>query len=403
MVRLGALFAIITGAWHAMSKNLGSGLMRSHSWLEHAVALVLVTAFAFVPTRVVIQDIYGDQNATPVDNVPLLLAAPATVFSSVGYDSFRYLDTWFQSTTGSAMSVSENGFVTPLKLMLSIRSDMERVAPELYKSWFNYISDCTPNSTIATGLMNQSKDVANYLWVNGNDSGFVDTYIAASGNQVTTAQMVTCNVAKERLAGRMDLLTVTGSGPNAMSDIDRLINNNMREEKQGVTKRWSYANDFVPAFNTYALMMGNAGQSAQEYMRNSLMRNVVVDAFRCAKSNMSENAKMLCTQAQHDAIEQFKVDSAGMGTWFTNFMLPLMTMLQLFFFAYSVIALLYAVLRGAGAMSFLAKYVLLVRGYSLGSPLWPSSMRLFSGWLPTSWEPCLRQRSRWKTTPPTTR
>lgn len=251
--------------------------------------------------------------------------------------------------------------------------------------------------------MNQSKDVANYLWVNGNDSGFVDTYIAASGNQVTTAQMVTCNVAKERLAGRMDLLTVTGSGPNAMSDIDRLINNNMREEKQGVTKRWSYANDFVPAFNTYALMMGNAGQSAQEYMRNSLMRNVVVDAFRCAKSNMSENAKMLCTQAQHDAIEQFKVDSAGMGTWFTNFMLPLMTMLQLFFFAYSVIALLYAVLRGAGAMSFLAKYVLLVRGYSLGSPLWPSSMRLFSGWLPTSWEPCLRQRSRWKTTPPTTR
>lgn len=53
--------------------------------------------------------------------------------------------------------------------------------------------------------MNQSKDVANYLWVNGNDSGFVDTYIAASGNQVTTAQMVTCNVAKERLAGRMDL------------------------------------------------------------------------------------------------------------------------------------------------------------------------------------------------------
>lgn len=65
VVRLGALFAIITGAWHAMSKNLGSGLMRSHSWLEHAVALVLVTAFAFVPTRVVIQDIYGDQNATP--------------------------------------------------------------------------------------------------------------------------------------------------------------------------------------------------------------------------------------------------------------------------------------------------------------------------------------------------
>lgn len=87
--------------------------MRSHSWLEHAVALVLVTAFAFVPTRVVIQDIYGDQNATPVDNVPLLLAAPATVFSSVGYDSFRYLDTWFQSTTGSAMSVSEKRICHP--------------------------------------------------------------------------------------------------------------------------------------------------------------------------------------------------------------------------------------------------------------------------------------------------
>src|SRR5690606_17781142 len=99
-----------------------------------------------------------------------------TMFSSIGYDAFRYIDTAFQSVAGSTMTVSENGFVTPLKLMMAVRGSLERVSPELYRSWVNFIGSCTRNSTVTTGGVLHSPDVARYLTTNAVDGGLVEIF-----------------------------------------------------------------------------------------------------------------------------------------------------------------------------------------------------------------------------------
>lgn len=361
VIFMGSMFALLTGAWYYIQKNVGSGLMKSHTWLEHAIVMVILSFLAFVPTRVTVQDIYGQQNVTPIDNVPLIFALPASIFSGVNHDIFRAIDTAYQSTTGSTMAVSENGFVTPLKLMLSMRGGLQQVAPEAYQSWFNYIGSCLYNTASTTGGMSQSADVATFLTQNGKDGGFVKVFLRQSGSGIAAVQdgvVVTCAEAKTLLDLRMDALFASGTGANPSSDVDRLINQNMGEaNRNSVNGRWSWS-DAMTAANGFQLEVGASAQSAQQYMKNSLMRSVVVDAFGCAANYLSAADQMLCTQSMHDSMEQYKVDAAGRGSWFSNMMLPAMTILQLLFFAFSVVAFLYGIIRGAGAVSFIGKYFL---------------------------------------------
>lgn len=361
VIALGAFFALITGAWYYIQKNIGSGLLKSHTWLEHGLVMVLLTFVAFVPTRVTVQEIYGQQIATPVDNVPLMISVPAAMFSGIGYDTFTTIDTAFQSTSGSTMSVSENGFVTPLKLMLSLRGGLQQVSPELYSTWYNYIGGCLHNSAATTGGINQAVDVAEYMTSTGKDAGFITVYLRQSGGAIEAFQngvTVTCAEAKTLLNLRMDALFASGGATNPMSDVDRVINMGMDEPNRNQPNgKWTWA-DATSAVTGFQAMAHGAGQTAQQFMKNSLMRSVVSDAYQCASTQLSPADQFMCTQLMNDAMEQYKIDSAGQASWFSQMMLPAMTILQLLFFAFSVVAFLYGMLRGAGALSFIGKYFL---------------------------------------------
>lgn len=45
------------------------------------------------------------------------------------------------------MAVTQNGFVTPLKLLLTLRKGVENVDPYLVASLKQYVIDCVPGST----------------------------------------------------------------------------------------------------------------------------------------------------------------------------------------------------------------------------------------------------------------
>lgn len=362
VIALGGMLALISGSWNIIQKNIGSGLIKSHTFIEHGLIMVVVAFLAFVPTRVTVQDIYGQQNATPIDNVPMLLSVPATMFSSIGYDAFRYIDTAFQSVAGSTMTVSENGFVTPLKLMMAVRGSLERVSPELYRSWVNFIGSCTRNSTVTTGGVLHSPDVARYLTTNAVDGGLVEIFLGRdAGGKVTAlqnGQMVTCTEAKPMLNDGMSSLFDGGGSTNPMSAVSRNVNMNMSESNRvNPNGQWDWTS-IENAYNSFAAAVGSSAQSAQEFTKNALIRNAVVDGFRCGGNTLTATDQLLCTQAMNDAVQQYSIDAAGQGSWFSRMMLPTMTILQLLFFAFSVMAFLYGILRGAGVVTYLGKYML---------------------------------------------
>ncbi|MFT0546943.1 conjugal transfer protein TraG N-terminal domain-containing protein [Allopusillimonas ginsengisoli] len=355
---MGAMFAIITGAWHFIQKNVGSGQIRTHTWVEHGLMMAIAVALGFAPTRCIVQDIYGDQTATAVDNVPLIVSVPAAIFSGISFEIFRAVDTSFQSTSGSYMSVSEQGFATPLKLLFAMRGGLEKSAPDLARSFQNYLLDCSKNSTINSRALATTPDLFRYLIENGRDTGLVETYIAPGAGGATqslsTAAVVSCSQAKALLQQRFDVFE-SGAGAG-QSDIERLINYNIQTAQKGGSgvNRYTYT-DFENSFNQ---LLGFTGQSAQQYMRTALVRNLVNDTYRCANAAYDNAAFVNCTQIQNDAMEAYKIDSTGAASLFTKTMFPAMTLLQMMFFAFSVVIFLYGLLRGAGVLAYLGKYLL---------------------------------------------
>lgn len=352
VVLMAGIFAIITGAWHFIQKNLGSSLLRSHTWLEHSVVLVFLSALAIAPTRVVVQDIYGNENMTAIDNVPLILTLPASIFSSISYAVFNTLDTTLQGTGGSYMTVSQNGFATPLQLLFSMRGGLENTSTDLVASLRSYLVDCSLGSQINVRSYSTSNDLLENLLVNGRNNGITSSYINQSGTQaLNTAQVVSCLEAKERIRNRFE----TATSDLATSDINRLINFNIRQTSEGQNSNNTFT---IDDFNQAYQLLSSSGQSAQEFMRTALIRNIVADTYNCINSSYSKDAFVQCTRLQSDAMEQWKVDSTAAGSLFTKTMYPLMTLLQLMFFGFGVIIFFYALLRGAGALAALAKYAL---------------------------------------------
>ncbi|WP_368642933.1 conjugal transfer protein TraG N-terminal domain-containing protein [Castellaniella ginsengisoli] len=355
---MGAMFAIITGAWHFIQKNVGSGQIRTHTWVEHGLMMAIAVALGFAPTRCIVQDIYGDQTATAVDNVPLIVSAPAAIFSGISYEVFKAMDTALQSAAGSYMSVSDQGFATPLKLLFAMRGGLEKSAPDLARSFQNYLLDCSKNSTINSRALATTPDLFRYLIENGRDTGLVETYIApgpgGTTQSLSTAAVVSCSQAKALLQQRFDVFE-SGAGAG-QSDIERLINYNIQTAQKGGggVNRYTYT-DFENSFNQ---LLGFTGQSAQQYMRTALVRNLVNDTYRCANAAYDNAAFVNCTQIQNDAMEAYKIDSTGAASLFTKTMFPAMTLLQMMFFAFSVVIFLYGLLRGAGVLAYLGKYLL---------------------------------------------
>src|SRR5690606_30288782 len=227
---MGAMFAIITGAGQFIQKHVGSEQIRTHTWVEHGLMMAIAVALGFAPTRCIVQDIYGDHTATAVDNVPLIVSAPAAIFSGISYEVFKAMDTALQSAAGSYMSVSDQGFATPLKLLFAMRGGLEKSAPDLARSFQNYLLDCSKNSTINSRALATTPDLFRYLIENGRDTGLVETYIApgpgGTTQSLSTAAVVSCSQAKALLQQRFDVFE-SGAGAG-QSDIERLINYNIQ-------------------------------------------------------------------------------------------------------------------------------------------------------------------------------
>lgn len=314
-----------------------------------------------IGSTVTVQDIYSGE-VVQVDNVPLLLSVPASAFTTAAYKIFSVTDVAFSGVNGNYMAMGQQGFVMPLKLLFSLRAGFDDSAPNISASIKQYILDCVPGSTTFSNEgMRQAPDALQYLLQNGRPNGLT-TYFApgdASGSAAAPTQGTPVSCQQDANLVWNDMQSIYLSGQN--KSFNTLINGNIEDQDptSGTAGTAGYTQtDVVNAVQGVmpAALMG--AQDAQQFMSNALLYNTLTDTFNCMSSNGNQSSMDLCNIQMTQAMEQSRTDAAGSASFFVKMMIPAMTFMQLMFFGFAPLVVIYGVMRGGGALGLFIKYLL---------------------------------------------
>ncbi|MBX8557126.1 conjugal transfer protein TraG N-terminal domain-containing protein [Pseudomonas cichorii] len=354
---VGGFVALISGIMFMIQKGGGEQFIPANGPIGGLFGFGMVVACCSIQTSVTIEDIYTG-NVAKVDNVPLIITVPASLFTTASYSMFEKINTAFQSTSGSYMAVSQNGFITPMKLLMTLRKGVENVDPYLVASLKQFMIDCVPGST--TFNMNDfqaSPDMVNYALSFARPSGLTTYW----DNLNSLGQSMACQDASAKINA------VVAAFP-ASANLKKLVNAGMKD-KNPIGGAYTQAN-IEEAITNLVPTLWSAAQSSDQFMTNALFFNSVWGTYNCLDSVQDQNSFNLCMVSLTQQDEQFRSDAVASGSFFAKLMMPTMIFLQLLFFGFAPIVIIYGLFKGAGALMAYVKY--------LGFGVWTSS------WLPFS-------------------
>lgn len=357
-----ALVACVAGL---LGKMAGDSKLGQHP-VTTPLMFGAMVAFMSIPSSVTVQDIYTG-STVKVDNVPVLISAPASLFTTGAYKLFDTANTSFQTVNGSYMGVSTSGFVMPLKLLLSLRSGIDKAEPYLAASVSQFIIDCIPGSTTfkltnTAGGFGRSEDAIKYIVDNARPSGLTTYYT----EYATAGTAMAC-----QNAGQL-LVTDSAKFYNSSQFVE-MINSGLKEKNPNDPKGLYKLSDLESAITNVGQVGGLVAGSQQDtraYALNAMFYHRINDTFRCLDSVGSQKDFNTCTMALNQAFEKWKAEAISNGTFFAKMMTPAIVFLQLMFFGFGPIVILYSLFKGAGSIGLYIKY--------LGFGVWTSS------WLPFS-------------------
>ncbi|VVP32103.1 conjugal transfer protein TraG N-terminal domain-containing protein [Pseudomonas fluorescens] len=354
---VGGFVALMSGIMFMIQKGGGEQFIPANGPIGGLFGFGMVVACCSIQASVTIEDIYTG-NIAKVDHVPLIIAAPASLFTTTSYSVFEKVNTAFQSTNGSYMGVSQNGFITPMKLLMTLRKGVENVDPYLVSSLKQFIIDCVPGST--TFNMNQfqaTPDIVSYVLGFSRPNGLTTYWddLNAAGTAMA------CQDAAAKIN------TVVSAFPASVK-MKRLINAGMKD-KNPMGGAYTVSN-VDEAITNIVPTLWSASQSSDQFMTNALFFNSVWGTYNCLDSVQDQNSFNLCMVSLTQQDEQFRSDAVASGSFFAKIMMPTMIFLQLLFFGFAPIVIIYGLFKGAGALMAYVKY--------LGFGVWTSS------WLPFS-------------------
>ncbi|MGO2707324.1 MAG: conjugal transfer protein TraG N-terminal domain-containing protein, partial [Pseudomonas helleri] len=354
---VGGLIALLSGIMFMIQKSGGEQFIPANGPIGGLFGFGMVVACCSIQTSVTIEDIYTG-NIAKVDHVPLIIAAPASLFTTASYSVFDRINTAFQSTSGSYMAVSQTGFITPMKLLMTLRKGVENVDPFLVASLKQFMIDCVPGST--TFNMNDfqaSPDMVNYALSFARPNGLTTYW----DNLNSLGKSMACQDASAKIN------TAVSAFP-ASANLKKLVNAGMKD-KNPMGGAYTQVN-VSEAITNLVPTMWSAAQSSDQFMTNALFFNSVWGTYNCLDSVQDQNSFNLCMVSLTQQDEQFRSDAVASGSFFAKLMMPTMIFLQLLFFGFAPIVIIYGLFKGAGALMAYVKY--------LGFGVWTSS------WLPFS-------------------
>lgn len=328
---------------------------------ELGLMLVLVIAYAalFVPKFTVnLEDIYSG-SVTKVDNIPLGIALPAALASNLAYDLGNKLETVFSTVDGNYLSQSSQGFLTPLKVLASLRNGWKQVYtrdPDLAASFVQYAQICGAGKTNQQAL-NTNQDPVGYLLGTPPTSGQTMYYSSTTGSY-PNGTLMSCADA----AAKLQLDTNSLVNDTSLTKVSDILNGAMdtgkgKDSSQGHT---------VADLDTYlTAVTGGTVADAKALTALTLLQPLVNAGIGCqAGQNMQYCLQYL------PAEEQRKEDAAAGGNFFIRTMKNGSNMFSFVIYAFSPIVALLLVATGAKGIKVAGSYLMLL--------IWVNSWLIFA-------------------------
>lgn len=286
---------------------------------------------------------------TSVDNVPIIVAAPAAIAAAISKGITEKVETAFTvPSSGTYLSLGSEGFVNPLKILLSFRNPIvpAKAAPYFSASVQNFVRDCAVNATnFDIKALRQSADAIGYFGTL-TVTGLTIYYNQANPQGVLT----TCADVQVNLAADGSVLTLSPS-----ADLDKTINLSTPPAAASPGGTASLTSAYN---NVTGMILGNS-QNAQSFMINMIANAPINEGIKC--SNAGTPAEMQSCQAEIAtavAMEQQNMDSAANASIFAKTAIPLSNILLALFYAFSPIVLGVAMMSAAHGVKIIAGYLM---------------------------------------------
>ena len=360
------IFSDNVGIWRAMNGlaawfGASGGMIQGAAWLG-ALLLLAITLFAAATHKpglgagplgiwfffMTLMGTTGTANVfniytgqvTVIANVPALALIPASVFSKGAYKVFTSMDTAFQGVNGSYMSISQNGFMGPLEILLSLRSPaLSNATPALNLTLTQVVHDCAidPNGTPPPVAMSASHDMLNWLVTYGRQSGLTTIYNDANPEGLAMG----CGAALAYVDNQYEIMA-SGSTP-----LLNFVNSSTTAKNPQDSRGLWRANNIV---NSYDMLIGQASnvqQTATQFTKNALVASTVTYTMDCLSQSGSITSPETCAVAaipNADTMSRFQTESTMNASGFLKTMFTSMALLQALFFALFPIIALYGLI-----------------------------------------------------------
>lgn len=356
-VYLGMLMALLVALYQAA--------MSGRVDLKPVLMPLLVYTLMVVPKAdVQIEDVYEGKVAK-VDNVPIGIAIPGSVISSIAWQVTQSFETVFASVDGNYSSMtSDNGFVTPLKLLNSLRS-----APGSVNGAFPYLTRSLQELTINCLVGRDEFKESEYRQSTSPVSYALNAAGTVAGLTVYYGNAAPSGVAKS-CADAADLIKVDAeslfkpfpssagiSNPKGLKTIEIFMNAGIGAGKGANGKEPFLYEDYEKAYT--ALVHSTAVQAKNFVLLSTLEPHISAAAY-CAPeaANVADLARCMPFAS---ATEQWREDAVASGTFFSKIMvngMNIMIFLSYVLFPMMVIAIMLLGTKGVQAAGAYAMFTI---------------------------------------------
>lgn len=330
--------------------------------LGQLLVAIIVYAIMFVPKFSVNIEDYYTGVIQRVDDVPLGIVLPGSVISTMTREITMQFNTAFSTVDGNYMSISSNGFLTPLKILNQLRygsATLPQLDPNLATSLKWFLIDCTAGRPeFNENIIRSEKNPMTYLLTTAQvaDIRGLTTYY---NNANPGGRTVTCQDAISNITADLDTfyggtsIAASTANPSGLSKFSRLLS--MRTKGAKVTTNGGFTQaDYEDAFIKLA---GLSGDEAKAFAITSLTSGIITKARNCANSSSSEADLARCLPLIQ-ASYQYEEDSAASGTMFQRTMLHMMSIMLFLFYCFAPIVALLILMLGQQGLKILGGYMI---------------------------------------------
>lgn len=350
--------------------------------------LIVYMVLTVPKTTVAIEDIYSG-NVKSVANVPLGLALPASVASGISVVFTEIIEKAYQVVAdypnGYMPKISEDGYVTPLKLINALRDSASIVPSQsLLQTTKNIYQSCiVGNSSFNVEEYKKNADPMMYFTnaAKANSGNVVYVTLAVTGS--TTEHIMTCSTAADELQRAMDAyIDGTNNSASGSTKINKIIGDVTLYNLKNSMIRQMSANGETAGFNpkpavggstydvndliNYVSLMGNTSQdNARNFMMATIFNPMLETASYCYDQADGMSGMSKCS-AWISSRSQWEEKNAAAGTGFLQVMRDGQNVLIMLSFLFFPIIVLFIMIQGTSSFKLLGNYM----AFTVAAYLW---------------------------------